>query len=183
MEWKIYSTNYEVKTKKIIDWLNNELDNNSAGRITPHILEFINVQAYNETMKINQLANISSPEARVLIIKVFDPSVIKTIATAINNAKIDANMQIDPDRIRLNFPVLTQEFRLSIIKKSKVKLEEAKIKVRKCRSEIHEEFKKDSELSDEDKKYFLSLLDKATKITNDDLDKTFEFKKAEILKI
>lgn len=182
MEYKIYEEIFKDKAIAVLDWLQGEYFKLRTGRVSSTILEHIKVDAYDELVPINNIANISSPEPRVLIIKAYDASLYKNIAAAINANNIGVNPQIDADKIRLSFPALTEEIRKDTAKKAKLTAEEAKIRIRKIRQLVQDESKKE-ELSDDDKKYFTTCLDKTTKEYNEKIEKILENKTKEILMV
>lgn len=181
-EWKEYETNFKEKSKDVFDWLDNEYSQLRTGRITGAILDHIKVEAYGEPQLIKNIANISSPEPRVLIIKAYDSSLYKDIAAAINASDLGVNPQIDADKIRISFPALTEEIRKDVAKKAKAFAEEAKIRIRRIRQQVQDNYRKE-ELSDDDKKYFNNELDKVTKELNSKIEKVLEEKTKEILSI
>lgn len=183
MDWKVYEDELNAKNEKAFEWLNNEFFKLRTSRITPNVLDHIKVEAYDELMPINQLANVSSPEARVLIIKAYDASVYKNIAAAINASDLNVNPQIDADKIRLSFPALTEDARKDIVKKAKSIAEDAKIKIRRNRQDIHDKYRKDDELSDDNKKNYHNLLDKNTKLANEKIEAILDAKTKDILTI
>ena len=183
MDWKTYEQKFEEKSLPIFAWYEQELAKLRTGKVTAVVLDHIKVEAYGELQRINQIANISSPEPRVLIIKAYDSSLYKNIANAISNSGLNINPQIDADKIRLVFPALTEESRKEMTKKAKSIAEDAKIRVRRLRQEIHDNFKKDEELTDDDKKNYINNLDKTTKLKNEKIEKILELKNKEILTI
>ncbi len=183
MLWKDYENQFNEKAKSVFNWYEQELFKLRTGKVTATVLDHIKVEAYDELQPINQIANISSPEPRVLIIKAYDPSLYKNIANAITNANMNLNPQIDADKIRLIFPPLTEEIRKEMIKKAKAISEDAKIRIRRIRQDIHDAFKKDEELTDDDKKNYVTNLDKTTKLHNENIEKILESKNKEILTI
>ncbi len=183
MLWTEYQKKYETKATPIFDWFNLELSKLRTSRITSTILDCIKVEAYGQLTPINQVANIASSEPRVLIIKAYDPSLYKEIGNAINNANLGCNAQVDADKIRVAFPALTEETRKEMIRKAKAISEDAKIRIRRLRQEIHDNFKKDEELTDDDKKSYVNNLDKQTKIFNEKIEQILEQKNKDILVI
>lgn len=183
MEWKVFEDNFSEKAKNVINWLEEEFAKLRTGRVLPSALDHLKVEAYGELQPIKNIANISSPEPRVLIIKAYDPSIYKDIAAAINaDATLGVNPQIDADKIRLSFPALTEDMRKDIVKKAKAISEDAKIKIRKIRQAIQDEYKK-IELSEDDKKYFNSELDKITKQHNEKIETLLNNKTKDIMSI
>lgn len=182
-DWKKYEDKFLNDEKNIISWMKTEFSKLHVGRANPNILDNINVVAYGENMKINQLANISVPEPRMLLITPYDKNTIKDIATGINSANIGVNPIVDADCIRISFPIPTEEVRKQLVKKAKTILEDSKVKVRLTRQNLQDEFKKESELLDDDKKRFQNEIDKITKKINSDLELEFSKKEKDIMTI
>lgn len=182
MEWKVYEQMFIEKTAPIFEWLSTEFAKLRTGRITSAALDHIRVNAYDEMSPISNVANISSPEPRVLIIKAYDASLYKAIAAAINASDLGVNPQIDADKIRIAFPAITEEVRKATTIKAKNFAEEAKIRIRRVRQTVQDAYRK-AELSDDDKKYYTTCLDKVTKEQNDKVDKLLLQKDKEIMTI
>ena len=132
----------------------SELRSIRAGRANPHILDKVVADYYGTPTPINNMANISVPEARLLVIAPWDKSQLKNIEKAILAANIGINPNNDGQVIRLVFPELTEERRRSTVKEAKNLVEEAKIVMRNARREAIDELKK---------------IQKASTITEDDL--------------
>lgn len=182
-DWKKYENLFDSRVKSVLEWMQHEFSRIRVGRADPMILNDILVDAYDEKTKINQIANISVPEARILIIKPYDRSLLKNISSAIAAANIGIHPQIDADLIRLTFPAPTEETRKECLKKLKLIAEEAKVGIRKARQHVQEEFKKDIEVLEDDKKYFQTQLDKVTKDVNKLIENNLEIREKEIMTI
>ena len=117
------------------DWLLRELVILRIGRANPALVEDIMVDCYGSKMSIKQLAAISAPEPKVLVIQPWDKNTISMIEKAIQTSSLGLNPIVDRDIIRISIPSLTEERRLALVKVVKEKLEEAKISVRKDRDE------------------------------------------------
>ncbi len=180
MEWKLYEEQFIEKSKHVFDWLQDEFGKLRSGRVTPAVLDHIRVDAYGEAQPIKNIANISCPEPRVIIIKAYDPQLYKDIAAAINASDMGINPQIDADKIRISFPALTEDIRKDTAKKAKAIAEDAKVRIRRIRQDIQDKYKKD-ELSDDDKKYYNTELDKVTKQQNEKIEKMLDEKTKEVM--
>ncbi len=180
MEWKQYEEQFVEKAKPVFDWLQDEFGKLRSGRITPAVLDHIKVEAYGELQPIKNIANVSCPEPRVIIIKAYDPSLYKDIAAAINASDMGVNPQIDADKIRIGFPALTEDIRKDVAKKAKSIAEDAKVRIRRVRQDIQDHYRKD-ELSDDDKKYYNTELDRVTKQHNEKIEKMLEDKTKEVM--
>ncbi len=137
-----YIQDMEENLKKMYNYLYNEFINIRAGRANPHILDKIKVDYYGNLTPINQLANISVPEARMLLISVWDTSILKDVISAIQQSDIGINPIDDGKIIRLVFPILTEERRKELCKKAKQLTENQKVQMRNARRDCMDNIKK-----------------------------------------
>ena len=133
---------YETKMGKTLNALESELATIRAGRANPHILDKLTVDYYGAPTPIQQVANISVPEARMIQIQPWESSMIKAIEKAILCSDLGLNPSNDGKAIRLVFPELTEERRKELVKDVKKKGEEAKVAVRNVRRDGNVAFKK-----------------------------------------
>jgi len=145
----------EERMTKTIDFMQDDFATIRAGRANPHVLDRITVDYYGSATPIQQVGNISVPEARMIVIQPWDKSLLKAIEKAIQKSDIGINPNNDGQVIRLVFPELTEERRKELAKDVKKKGEAAKVAVRNIRRDGADQFKK---------------LEKASEITEDDLD-------------
>ena len=134
-------TNLEEKMKKTISVYQEELSEIRAGRANPSILNKVNISYYGVPTPINQVAGISVPEARMIVIQPWDASVLKEIEKAILASDIGINPNNDGKVIRLNFPELTEERRKELVKDIKKIAEDAKVSIRAVRRDAIDESK------------------------------------------
>ena len=174
----------EERMKKTIIVFDENLSEVRAGRANPAILNKINVQYYGVPTPINQVAGISVPEARMIVIQPWDASVLKLIEKAILASDIGLNPNNDGKVIRLNFPELTEERRKELVKDIKKIAEEARVAIRSIRRDGMEDAKsrcKASEITEDDRN---DLEDKIQKLTDkyvSEIDKLLENKEKEIM--
>ncbi len=171
---------------KVMNNYKTELRAIRAGRANPHILDKIVVDYYGTPTPINQMANISIPEARLLVISAWDKSQLKNIERAILAANVGINPNNDGQVIRLVFPELTEERRKQTVKQAKTIVEEAKIVLRNARRDAIDELKKiqkASTITEDDLKNLTGDIDKALSKLTDEVDKLFKDKEQEILAI
>lgn len=157
-----------------------------AGRANPHILDKIVVDYYGTPTPIHNMANISVPEARLLVISAWDKSQLKNIERAILAANIGLTPNNDGQVIRLVFPELTEERRRSTVKEAKNLVEEAKIVMRNARRDAIDDLKKiqkSSVITEDDLKNYTEVVDKTLAKNTDEVDKLFKEKEQEILSI
>lgn len=157
-----------------------------AGRANPHILDKIAVDYYGTPTPINNMANISVPEARLLVIAPWDKSQLKPIEKAILAGNVGITPNNDGQVIRLVFPELTEERRRSTVKEAKNLVEESKVVMRNARRDAIDELKKlqkASSITEDDLKNFTADVDKKLASNTDEVDKLFKEKEKEILSI
>ena len=128
--------------EKTIEFMNRELSQVRAGKASPNILNNIMVEYYGNMTPINQLASITSPDPKTLIIKAWEKNIIPDIEKAILNSEIGLNPQNDSEIIIINIPPLTEERRLTLVKQIKAEGEKSKISIRNIRKDSNETIKK-----------------------------------------
>ena len=177
---------YDTKMTKTMDNLEGELATIRAGRANPHVLDRITVDYYGTQTPLNQVANITVPEARILQIQPWESSLIKAITKAINRSDLGINPNNDGKVIRLIFPELTEERRKDLVKEVRKKGEEAKVAVRNIRRDGNDTFKKldkKEDVSEDDIKWLQEELQKMTDRYIKQVDETVEAKSKEILTV
>lgn len=184
--YKDLVTKSEETMKKSINFLKEDLATIRAGKANPKLLDKIQVSYYGSMTPLNQVANISVPEPRSIIIQPWDSSLIKEIEKAIMTSELGINPSNDGKMIRLVIPPLTEERRRDLIKQIKKEVENAKIAVRNIRRDTNEDLKKlekSSELTKDDLKKaeeeMQKLTDKYIKLTDD----IYRDKEKEILEV
>lgn len=148
-------TKAKEKMEKCLDALNRDYKAVRAGRANPAILDRVTVDYYGTPTPINQMAAISVPEPRMLMIQPWDASTLKDIEKAINTAEIGINPSNDGKVIRLAFPALTEERRKELVKDISKRGEEAKVAVRNVRRDAMDDIKKlkkDNDITEDDQK-------------------------------
>lgn len=176
---------YEEKMKKTLNNLNSDLVTIRAGRANPHVLDKLAVDYYGSPTPIQQVANVSVPEARMIQIQPWEKSMLKEIEKAINMSDIGINPTNDGNTIRLVFPELTEERRKELVKDVKKKGEAAKVAVRNIRRDGNEAFKKlkGTEVSEDGIKDLEESLQKITDKYITEVDKAVEAKSKEVLTV
>ncbi len=177
-------TNIEERMKKTISVYEENLSEIRAGRANPAILNKITVEYYGTATPINQVAGISVPEARLIVIQPWDGSVLKEIERAILASDIGITPNNDGKVIRLNFPELNEERRKELVKDIKKMGEEAKVAVRQVRRDGLDEFKKqqkDSLITEDDLKQAEDQVQKLTDKYVVEIDKLTDAKEKEVM--
>ena len=157
-----------------------------AGRANPHVLDRITVDYYGVPTPLQQVGNITVPEARMIQIQPWDSSLIKAIEKAIMTSDLGINPNNDGKIIRLVFPELTEERRKELVKDVKKKGEGAKVAVRNIRRDANDSFKKLAKSSDVSEDEIKELEEKVQKMTDKyikEIDKAVEEKSKEILTV
>ena len=175
---------YEEKMEKSIDALLNEYASIRAGRANPHVLDKIKVDYYGTPTPIQQVGNISVPEARMILIQPWEKSLIRPIEKAIQTSELGINPSNDGSVIRLVFPELTEERRKELAKDVKKKGD--KVAIRNIRRDANEAFKKmekNDEISEDDLKELTEKVQKLTDKSIEKIDKAVENKTKEILTV
>ena len=176
----------EGRMQKSIDVFNQNLSEIRAGRANPAILNKISVEYYGMPTPINQVAGISVPEARTIVIQPWDASVLKAIEKAILASDIGLNPNNDGKLIRLNFPELTADRRKELAKDIRKMAEDAKVSIRSIRRDGMDEVKdeqKRSEITEDQKADFEDKIQKLTDKYVAEIDKMLESKEKEIMTI
>ena len=177
---------YEGKMKKSIDSVAADFASVRAGRANASVLDRIMVDYYGSPTPIQQIAAISSPDARTLLISPWDKTAVKSIEKAIQNSDLGINPQNDGRSIRLVFPQLTEERRKELAKQVKKYAEDAKVAVRNIRRDAMDKFKaqkKASEITEDDFKIAEKDLQKLTDDWIKEIDKIAEKKEKELFEI
>lgn len=177
---------FDERVEKVINNFKGEMRSLRAGRANPHILDKIAVDYYGTPTPINNMANISVPEARLLVIAPWDKSQLKPIEKAILAGNVGITPNNDGQVIRLVFPELTEERRRSTVKEAKNLVEESKVVMRNARRDAIDELKKlqkASSITEDDLKNFTADVDKKLASNTDEVDKLFKEKEKEILSI
>lgn len=176
---------YEEKMQKSYDFLMNDLGTIRAGRANPHVLDKIKVDYYGTPTPIQQVGNITVPEARILQIAPWEKSLIKEIEKAIMASDVGITPSNDGSLIRLVFPELTEERRKELVKDIKKRGEENKVAIRNTRRDGNDALKKlaKSEVSEDEIKEQEEKLQKLTDKFIKEVDKLVEEKSKEILTV
>ena len=176
---------YEDKMRKAIEYLEGDYNTIRAGRANPHVLDKIRVDYYGTPTPVQQVGNVTVPEARIIQIAPWEKSLIKPIEKAILTSDIGINPSNDGSVIRLVFPELTEERRKDLVKEVKKKAEESKVAIRNIRRDGNDAFKKlaKTEVSEDEIKQLEEKLQKLTDKFIKDIDALMETKSKEIMTV
>lgn len=177
---------FEDKMQKSVDSLENEFSNIRAGRANPNILNKIKVEYYGVPTPLQQVGNVSVPEARTILITPWEPSLLKEIEKAILASDLGLTPNNDGKSVILNFPELTEERRKELVKDIKKKGENAKVAIRNVRREANDLLKKKlkaSEISEDEEQENVDKVQKLTDKYVEKVDSVVENKSKEILTV
>lgn len=176
---------YEEKMKKTMGNLDGELGAIRAGRANPNVLNKIKVDYYGTPTPIQQVANVSVPEARMIQIQPWEKNMLKVIEKAIQVSDLGINPTNDGTMIRLVFPELTEERRKELVKDVKKKGEAAKVAIRNIRRDGNDAFKKlkGTDISEDGIKDLESELQKITDKFIKEVDKAVDVKSKEVMTV
>ncbi len=174
------------KMEKVISNLSDNYQEVRVGRANPAILNKVQVEYYGVPTPINQVASISVPEARLIVIQPWDRSIISQIEKAIEIADIGIHPVNDGQLIRLVFPELTEERRKEVVKDIKKMAEDAKVAVRNIRRDEMDEAKaklKNSEISEDEERALEDKIQKATDASVAKIDEVYSKKETDIMSV
>lgn len=176
-------TDAKARMQGAQDALQRELGSIRTGRANPHILDRIEVEYYGAMTPLNQVASISVPEARILMITPFDKTVLEEIIRAINISDLGLNPASDGNIVRLAIPQMTEEGRKDLVKQVKAEAERAKVSVRNVRRDAMDSVKKDKELPEDDARHAEDDVQKLTDENIKAIDTIASDKEKELLTI
>lgn len=174
---------FKKSLKDIEEWLKSEFSSIRTGRATPAILDNVKVEAYGSDMTVNQVASVSTEDARMLRITPWDMSLAKAIEKGILVADLGLSVTVDEKGVRVVFPDLTSDRRSALIKIAKQKLEDAKVTLRGEREKAIKDIdkqEKDKAISEDEQFRMKQDLQKVMEETNRAFDEIFAKKEKEI---
>ena len=183
---KQYFKGAEDKMHKTVEAIIRELHTVRTGKASAHLLDTVKVEAYGMVMPLNQVATVSAPEPRLLILAPFDKTLAGVIIKAIQKADLGLNPNVDGQMIRIVIPALNEERRRELVKHCKHVAEEGRVAVRNIRRDANDHSKKllkEYEVTEDEEK---QALDKMQKLTDDfihQVDKLVTQKEAEIMQV
>ena len=176
----------ERRMNSSIDVLKKEYQGLRTGRATPNLLEPITVDAYGSELPINQVATISAPEVRMLMVQVWDQAQLQAVEKAIRNADLGLNPIIDGQIMRIPIPELNEERRKELAKVASKYAEETRVAIRNIRRDGIDTVKKEEKSGDISEDESRSLSDKVQKQTDNSINQINELlsqKEAEIMQV
>ncbi len=178
--------NAEKRMKKSVEAFNKELSTLRAGRAVPSLLDKIIVDYYNTPTPLNQLATITAPEPRLLVIQPWDKNALKDIEKAIMKSDLGLTPNSDGSIIRLTIPQLTEERRKELVKVVRKKAEESKVAIRNIRRDANDQLKsqeKGGHISEDELRIAQEEVQELTSKQTEEVDKYLEVKEKEIMEV
>lgn len=172
--------------EKSVDYMVHEFSAVRTGKASPALVENVDVEAYGSAMKLKQLALITTPEPRLLVVQPFDAATVRDIEKALKESKIGIQPLVDGKLIRLPIPELSEERRRDLVKSLKQMAEEARVRVRTNRRNALDEAKKlkaSNELTEDGLRDIEADVQKLTDKFVKSIDEHLERKEAEVMKV
>jgi len=178
----------EEAMSKSVEYMVNEISGVRTGKASPQLVENMDVKvtSYGSNMKLKQLASISTPDNRTIMIQPFDPGTSQDIERALRESNLGINPAMDGKNIRLPIPELTEERRKELVKVVRSQGEDAKVIIRSHRRDAMEAIKKlekDKDITEDDRHTLEDDVQKLTDRFIQDIDNHLKFKEADILKV
>ncbi len=186
MSWEESLFEAEEGMEKALEYMVHEFAAIRTGKASPALVENIDVEAYGTPMKLKQLALITAPEPRLLVIQPFDASTVKDIERGINESRIGINPIVDGKIIRIPIPELSEERRRDLAKTVKGVAEDTRVRIRSCRRDaidVAKKLQKAGDLTEDELRDAEAEVQKMTDKYVSSIDKNVEAKEAELLRI
>ena len=176
----------EEKMEKAVGVAREDMGSIRTGRANPSMFNKIHIEYYGALTPVTQVASITTPEARLVVIKPYEPSSLRDIETAIRNSDLGVNPTNDGNLIRVAIPQLTEDRRKELVKQAKGKGEDAKVAIRNIRRKTVDELKriqKDGEAGEDEVSRAEKELDKTTAGYVHQVDELVKHKESEVLEV
>lgn len=172
--------------QKCVESTRSEFGSIRTGRATPALLDRLHVEAYGSAVPLKQVASVSVPDARSLVIQAFDRNTVNDIRKAIEKSDLGLTPNVDGNQIRLSIPPLNEERRRDLVKVVKKKAEDGKIAVRNVRHKVHDDLKaqlKDHKITEDENKRLSDQLQKLTDRYVKEIETLLTTKEKEIMEV
>jgi ribosome recycling factor len=176
----------ETDMEKAVEFMQHEFSSIRTGKASPALVEGIDVSAYGSSMKLKQLALITAPEPRLLVIQPFDAGTVQDIQKAILESKVGITPAVDGKLIRLRIPELSEERRKDLVRTVNKLSEEARVRIRACRREAMDgakKLQKSGDITEDDLERSEKEIQKLTDKYVGDIDRHVAHKEAELMTI
>jgi ribosome recycling factor len=179
-------TQAQAQMEKSIEAVRREFNSVRTGKASPALLDTVRVDAYGSKMPLNQVASVSSPEPRLLVVQPWDKSVMGDIEKAIRNSELGLNPSNDGSVIRVPIPALNEERRREMVRTLHRLAEEGRIAIRHARQEANKEIKRrqgDNEISEDDARHEMDRIQKLTDEFIGKVDHLLSAKEEEVMEV
>ena len=176
----------EEAMEKSVEYMNHEFASLRTGKASPALVDNIDVNAYGASMKLKQLALISTPEPRLLVVQPFDAATVKDIEKALKESKIGIMPLVDGKIIRLPIPELSEERRKDLVKGARHMAEEARVRVRGARRtgmDLIKKIEKEGQITEDDRRDLETEIQKLTDKYVREVDQQLETKEMDIMRV
>jgi ribosome recycling factor len=176
----------EEAMEKSVEYMNHEFASLRTGKASSALVDNIDVNAYGASMKLKQLALISTPEPRLLVVQPFDVSVIRDIEKALNESKLGITPSVDGKIIRLPIPELSEERRKDLVKGARHMAEESRVRVRAARRsgiDLVKKIEKEGEITEDERRDLEEEIQKLTDKYVKEVDQQLETKEMDIMRV
>ena len=173
----------QEKLNKTIDAFKSNLNTLRTGRANAAILDKVYAEYYGDKIQISQISSIVTPEPRQIVVKPYDKGDLKAIASAISQADLGLNPQVESDIIRIMIPALTEETRRDLVKKAKAFSEDCKVAIRNVRRDYIDLIKEDDSMSEDLQKRVELEVQKVVDESTKKVDEIFQIKEKDIMSI
>lgn len=182
-EIELYLDDAQESMTKALTHVAHELTKIRAGKASPNMLDGLQVAYYGATSPLNQVASVTTPDARTILIKPWERGMIQEIERSIMNANLGLNPQNDGQQVIINVPMLTEERRKILVKQVSQECEAGKVSLRSVRKETNETLKKIKGVSEDDVKNAEEKVQKMTDDFTNKIDALMKKKEAEIMTV
>lgn len=179
-------SSFKLRADKALQHVQDDIATLRTGRASVQLLDSVTVPAYGAYMKINEVAQVSAPEATLLVVKPWDKSLLESVEKAIAAAGLNLNPVVDGDLIRIAVPPLTEERRKEMIKLLSQKIESGRVMLRSIRTDVKDEIEKQkgtANVSEDDIHYEIESLNKQVQEYMDKLDTIAAQKEKELMTV
>ena len=176
----------EKRMRKSVESVRREFNTVRTGKATPTLLDTVKVQAYGSSMALNQVANVSAPEANLLVVQPYDQSIIEDIAQSIQKADLGMNPSVDGDLVRIPIPPLSEERRKEMVKMLHRMAEDGRVSIRQIRQDVKNELQSRERESEIGEDHYHRLLDQLQDLTDRHvaaIDELLEKKEEEVMEV
>jgi len=174
------------KLDKALEHIKTDISSLRTGKASPQLLDPVTVDVYGSKMRVNELANVSAPDANMIVVSPWDKSILENISKAIASAGLNLNPVVAGEIIRIVIPALTEETRKNMVKLLQQKIEAGRVMIRGIRTDVKKDIeaqKDEAGVSEDDIKRDLVEMDQALKDVLAKLDAISESKEADLMQI